>query len=242
MINNYVDYSISGAQYNFVMNDLTNTTRHWKIVIFHEPAYSYGGHGSNTTMQTWCSNIFIPKGVDLVINGHNHFYQHCLANGLHHFVIGGGGAPLYVPSTGTYNVKFSQSYCYGVFDETPNTLKLTVFSNTNALLDTLTFSKPTGITPNIEKTVSSYKLYQNFPNPFNPLTKIKFDVPQGNNKNVELVVYDLSGKIIATLVNEQLNSGTYEITFDGSNLSSGIYFYKLKVNNFSDVKKLMLIK
>ena len=242
MMNNYVDYSISGAQYNFVMNDLSTTTRRWKIVIFHEPAYSYGGHGSNTTMQTWCTNVFIPKGVDLVINGHNHFYQHCLANGLHHFVIGGGGAPLYVPTTGTYNVKFAQSYCYGVFDETPNTLKLTVYSNTNSVLDTVSFYKATGITPNKETTASSYKLYQNYPNPFNPLTKIKFDVPQGNSNNVSLVVADISGKVIATLVNEQLNSGSYEVTFDGSKLSSGIYFYKLQTNKFTDVKKLMLVK
>jgi len=241
-INNYVDYTVGGAQYNFVMSDLTSTTRRWKIVVFHEPAYSYGGHGSNTTMQTWCTNVFIPKGVDMVINGHNHFYQHCLANGLHHFVLGGGGAPLYTPSSGTYLVKSVQSYCYGVLDETPNSLKLTVLSNTNALLDTLTFFKaPTGIINN-EITANSYKLYQNYPNPFNPSTKIKFEVPQGNNKNVTLVVSDISGKIIATLVNEQLNSGTYEVTFDGSKLSSGTYFYKLQSNNFTDVKKLILVK
>jgi hypothetical protein len=241
-INNYIDYTVGSAQYNFVMSDLTNTTRRWKIVVFHEPAYSYGGHGSNTTMQTWCTNVFIPKGVDMVINGHNHFYQHCLANGLHHFVIGGGGAPLYTPSTGTYLVKSAQSYCYGVLDETPNSLKLTVLSNTNALIDTLTFFKaPAGIINN-EITANSYKLYQNYPNPFNPVTKIKFEVPQGNNKNVTLVVYDISGKIIATLVNEQLNSGTYEVSFDGSKLASGTYFYKLQTNNFTDVKKLILVK
>jgi hypothetical protein len=139
-------------------------------------------------------------------------------------------------------VKSVQSYCYGVLDETPNSLKLTVLSNTNALLDTLTFFKaPTGIINN-EITANSYKLYQNYPNPFNPSTKIKFEVPQGNNKNVTLVVSDISGKIIATLVNEQLNSGTYEVTFDGSKLSSGTYFYKLQSNNFTDVKKLILVK
>jgi hypothetical protein len=243
MMNNYVDYSINSAQYNFVMSDLTNTTRRWKIVVFHEPAYSYGGHGSNTTMQTWNTNVFIPKGVDLVINGHNHFYQHCLANGLHNFVIGGGGAPLYTPTTGTYNVKFSQSYCYSVFDATPNSLKLSVFSNTNALIDTITFFKaPSGITHNNELIADSYKLHQNYPNPFNPVTKIKFDVPNGNNKNVTLIVTDISGKTIATLVNESLNSGTYEVSFDGSRLSSGVYFYKLQADNFSDVKKLMLVK
>jgi hypothetical protein len=225
------------------MNDLTNTTRRWKIVVYHEPAYGYGGNGSNTTMQTWCTNVFIPKGVDFVLNGHNHFYQHCLANGLHHFTIGGGGAPLYTPSTGTYLVKSAQSYCYGVLDAAPNQIKLTVYSNTNAVLDTITFNKPPlGITSNNGIIANSYKLYQNYPNPFNPLTKIKFDVLQGNNTNVSLVVSDMEGKTIATLVNEQLNNGTYEVTFDGSKLSSGTYFYRLQAGNFSEVKKLMLVK
>jgi hypothetical protein len=243
MMNNYIDYSIGGAQYNFVMNDLSNTTKRWKIVVVHEPAYSYGGHGSNTTMQTWCTNVFIPKGVDMVINGHNHFYQHCLANGLHNFVIGGGGAPLYTPTTGTYNVKYSQSYCYGILDVTPNSLKLSVLSNTNTLIDSITFLKTlSDISHGDDKTVNSYMLHQNYPNPFNPVTKIKFDVQNGNNNNVTLIVADISGKTVATLVNEKLNSGTYEVTFDGSKLSSGVYFYKLQTDNFSDVKKLMLVK
>jgi acid phosphatase type 7 len=243
MLNNSVAYTVGSAQYNFAMNDLTNTTRRWKIVIYHEPAYTYGGHNMNTTMQTWYTNVFIPKGVDLIINGHNHFYQHCLVNGLHNFVIGGGGAPLYTPTTGTYVVKSSQSYCYGVFDETQNSLKLSVFSNMNSVIDTISFFKSlSGIMTGNDVNANSYKLYQNYPNPFNPLTKIKFDIPNGKSSNVSLIVSDISGKIIATLVNEQLNSGTYEVTFDGSKLSSGTYFYKLQANDFTDVKKLMLIK
>lgn len=243
MLNNSVAYTVGSAQYNFALTDLTNTNRRWKIVVFHEPAFAYGGHGSNTTMQSWYTNVFIPKGVDIVINGHNHFYQHCLVNGLHNFVIGGGGAPLYTPSTGTYAVKSSQSYCYGMFDETPNSLKLTVLSNTNSIVDTISFFKsPLGVSHNNDITSDSFKLYQNYPNPFNPLTKIKFDVPQGNESNVNLTISDISGKIIATLVNEQLSSGTYEVTFDGSKVSSGIYFYKIHTNNFSEVKRLMLVK
>jgi hypothetical protein len=130
-----------------------------------------------------------------------------------------------------------------VFDETQNSLKLSVFSNTNAVIDTISFFKsPSGITTGNDLTAVSYKLYQNYPNPFNPMTKIKFDIPNGNNENVTLVVTDISGKTIATLVNEKLNSGTYEVSFDGSRLSSGVYFYKLRTDKFSDVKKLMLVK
>jgi hypothetical protein len=96
---------------------------------------------------------------------------------------------------------------------------------------------------------SAYSLQQNYPNPFNPITKIRFDIPSsgfpiktfGNDK-VVLKVYDLLGKEVATLVNEQLQPGTYEVTFDASMLTSGIYFYKLSAGDFVETKKLMLIK
>ena len=95
---------------------------------------------------------------------------------------------------------------------------------------------------------NNFKLYQNYPNPFNPVTKIKFGVPSGfplrayGNEKVVLKVYDILGKEIQTLVNEKLNPGTYEVTFDGSQLPSGVYFYQLRTGNFVDTKKLVLIR
>jgi hypothetical protein len=91
----------------------------------------------------------------------------------------------------------------------------------------------------------SYYLYQNYPNPFNPSTKIKFAIPSDvkcETSEVKMVIYDITGKKITTLVNEKLNPGTYEVTFDGSNLPSGIYFYKLNAGNFSETKRMILIK
>ena len=91
----------------------------------------------------------------------------------------------------------------------------------------------------------SYSLYQNFPNPFNPVTKIKFDIAQPSlqsGKFVKLVVFDLLGREITTLVNEALQPGTYEVTFNGSNLASGIYFFRLQSAEFMDTKKMFMIK
>jgi hypothetical protein len=85
-----------------------------------------------------------------------------------------------------------------------------------------------------------YSLKQNYPNPFNPLTKIKFDI--ANLGNVKIVVYDVMGRDVQTLVNERLQPGTYETTFDGSQLSSGIYFYKLVSEGYTETKKMLLIK
>ncbi|MBV6480063.1 MAG: hypothetical protein HGGPFJEG_02897 [Ignavibacteria bacterium] len=86
----------------------------------------------------------------------------------------------------------------------------------------------------------SFRLEDNFPNPFNPSTTIKFTIP--NSSIVKLSVYDISGREVAVLVNEQLNSGTHSINFDASHLSSGMYFYKITANGFQQVKKMMLVK
>jgi hypothetical protein len=93
---------------------------------------------------------------------------------------------------------------------------------------------------------AKYSLQQNYPNPFNPVTKIKFDIQKSvvssQNSVVTLKVFDITGKEVATLVNEKLNPGTYEVTFDGGNLSSGIYFYQLRAGEFIKTKKLILLK
>jgi M6 family metalloprotease-like protein len=87
---------------------------------------------------------------------------------------------------------------------------------------------------------NEYKLSQNYPNPFNPTTKISFQIKEFGF--VTLKLYDLLGKEVATLVNDKLKSGVYEVQFSGENLSSGIYFYKLVTGNYSDVKKMILVK
>lgn len=86
----------------------------------------------------------------------------------------------------------------------------------------------------------SFSLYQNYPNPFNPQTKIKFDVPKASF--TKLIIYDLLGREIAKLVNEELKPGTYEADWDGSNYSSGVYFYKIISGDFVETKKMVLMK
>jgi hypothetical protein len=97
---------------------------------------------------------------------------------------------------------------------------------------------------------TKFNLEQNYPNPFNPTTKIKFDIPSHlsfpnasiGNPFVSLKIYDVLGREIQTLVNEKLQPGSYEVTFNGSNLSSGIYFYQLKAGEYIENKKMVLIK
>ncbi|MBK6506871.1 MAG: T9SS type A sorting domain-containing protein [Ignavibacteria bacterium] len=87
---------------------------------------------------------------------------------------------------------------------------------------------------------SSFALEQNFPNPFNPKTNINYQLRITNL--VKLTVYDVLGHEVATLVNEKQSAGTYQVEFDGSGFASGVYFYKIVTEGFTDVKRMMLVK
>lgn len=87
---------------------------------------------------------------------------------------------------------------------------------------------------------AKYSLYQNYPNPFNPTTKIKFDIQKAGE--VKLSVYNSQGKLVKEIVNQYAPAGSFEVSFDGKDLSSGIYYYKMEVNGFVITKKMMLVK
>ncbi len=127
-------------------------------------------------------------------------------------------------------------------------------SSGNGCVDITTPSTSYTARPNISLTINAitninngnngipiyYSLSQNYPNPFNPITKINFSVPKANL--VTLKVFDILGRELVTLVNEIKQPGYYMVDFDGTNLASGVYYYRMESGSFSETKKLMLIK
>jgi outer membrane protein assembly factor BamB len=91
-----------------------------------------------------------------------------------------------------------------------------------------------------EEKKIDFRLEQNYPNPFNPVTKIKFSTPIANN--IKLIVYDILGKEITTLLNEYKQPGEYEINFDAKGLPSGVYYYVMTTGEYSIAKKLIIVK
>ena len=94
---------------------------------------------------------------------------------------------------------------------------------------------------------TEYKLEQNYPNPFNPTTKIRYSIPStplsfGEGLGVRLIVYDILGNQVTTLVNEQKEPGYYEVEFDASSFASGVYIYRLSAGNYVSTKKMLLLK
>jgi hypothetical protein len=108
---------------------------------------------------------------------------------------------------------------------------------------------PIGIVQNSSEIPQNFALMQNFPNPFNPTTKIKFDLPKSNltlsgakGLKVTLKVYNVLGSEAAVLVNDNLNPGEYEVSWNAANFPSGIYFYRFTAGGFVETKKMMLVK
>ena len=129
-----------------------------------------------------------------------------------------------------------------VTTQNPTVTSPTPTSNSGGTLTTICF---VGIQPISNEIPTSYMLSQNYPNPFNPTTKIQFAIPplKGvRGMNTKLMIYDILGREVATLVNQQLKPGSYEVEWDGSNYPSGVYFYKLSTESFTNTKRMVLIK
>lgn len=131
---------------------------------------------------------------------------------------------IYQMPVGTNKVRFVAKSAYG----------------NNLYIDDITSGGSTGIGTPITLTPDKFELGQNYPNPFNPTTKINFSIPK--QSFVSLKIFDMLGREVAQIVNQELTPNVYSFDFNGANLSSGVYFYKLEAAGFSDVKRMMLIK
>ena len=142
---------------------------------------------------------------------------------------------------GSYNIHINHLNVLRTIEEMYG-LNYAGSSNDSSAISSEYWLNATDVNPNNDKSgvPSNYRLLQNYPNPFNPSTNIKYDLPKEGL--VTLRVYDILGKEVKTLVNEFERAGTYKITFNASDLPSGIYFYRLSSKNFNQVKKFILLK
>jgi hypothetical protein len=177
-------------------------------------------------------------------------------NGPEAFTAAGGVSPkLYAPSTWKPGSSFSHldeaTYPAG----NPNSLMTFALGTSESVHDpgpiTLAMlrdlgwvtANPTDVGQSTTGTVAEFRLQQNYPNPFNPSTTIDFSVPSAaGGSHVTLTVYDLLGREVASLVNGDLPAGLYSAQFNGTNLASGTYLYRLDAGGRTSVKRMMLVK
>lgn len=135
ILNTEVGVGANSAQWNFAAEQLKNSSKKWKIVVFHIPAYSSGAHGENKNMKNMTEKIFEKYGVQLILTGHSHYYQHNLVNDIHHMVIGGGGSPLYSPKEASYTVNQAKKYHHAVVNVNSERIKFTVKDKEMVLIE-----------------------------------------------------------------------------------------------------------
>ena len=128
--------------------------------------------------------------------------------------------------TFTYVIRVAGTYHYVCEPHAPD-----MAGNINAVASSIS---------QLTELVNSYELAQNFPNPFNPTTNIKFSIP--TSSKVVLTIYNSMGKEVESLVNEKLNQGSYQVDWNAVNFSSGIYYYKIQTDGFIQTRKMLLIK
>jgi hypothetical protein len=133
-------------------------------------------------------------------------------------------------------------YIYFYYDLGPDMTSTTTYTLIGAFVNGVKYgdTNTVGIKPISSSVPDKFKLYQNYPNPFNPTTIIRFQIK--DSRFVMLKVHDVIGREVATLINEKLQPGTYEVQFSGDKLSSGIYIYRLSAGDYVETKKMMLIK
>ena len=151
-----------------------------------------------------------------------------------------------------YNIDFYADHNgNGIYDPPPtdHAWRLSFNSSTGDVVQDFTHNtnftdiqwpNPSGVNENEFSGLNDYQLFQNYPNPFNPSTRIKFNL--GSRDFVTLKVFNILGSEITTLINGELDAGLHEVDFNASGLNSGVYFYTISTNNFTETRKMILMK
>jgi hypothetical protein len=203
-------------------SDFTNAANYSLSTVSQQPSSAVGKVGKYTFKMSVYTTTSNKNDVRFVIYNadKSYFFGGKVVDGHHSITKFNGIGFALRPNTGT------------------TALKVTDVQVTRG--NPLPFKDVTDVTEENSGLPKQYELSQNYPNPFNPTTTIKFALP--NSGNVSLIVYDILGRNVATLVNSDLKAGYHTVSFNASNLSTGVYFYRIEAGNFVSVKKLMLLK
>lgn len=258
-----IKYSSNGApQWNDHQNDVASSEA-LAIALDNQDYVYVTGY---TTHPSQSSNFitvkYSPNGEILWMTQFNNYLNHwdipkaiAVDNSYNVYVTGRGGGPNWLFSdynTVKYNSNGVQQWAMNfnvIGEDSPadivvdneNNVYVTGWSELNSAdIVTIKYSSLVGIRPLSNEIPDEFSLYQNYPNPFNPSTKINFDLPK--QSFTMLRVYDISGREMKTVVYESLNAGKYAAEFNASGLSSGIYFYRIVAGEFTDVRKMILVK
>jgi hypothetical protein len=231
--------SQTSVQANWLHNAMQNSSSNlWKIVYFHHAPYSSGEHGSTSYMQ-W---PFKEWGANTVLAGHDHTYERLEVDGLTYFVNGLGGRSRYsfpniIPES---IVRYNDEYGAMLLEAFETEMICKFINKEGDLIDSCKITRSIAFSEDDNNSLRRFSLEQNYPNPFNPVTNILYTISE--NSLVSLKIFNPMGELIETLIDEEKSAGKYSVKFNASKLPSGIYFYQLQAGDFTERKKMVLIK
>jgi tartrate-resistant acid phosphatase type 5 len=228
----------TSVQANWLHTKLTASTSPWKIVYFHHPPYSSGSvHGSSAVMQ-W---PFREWGASAILTGHDHTYERLMHDSLLYLVDGLGGKSIYSFGAPVPESRFRYNSDYGALrvDAWLDSLCFQFFSRADSSIDRVVlYAAPIPIIRSYPG--SQFFLYQNYPNPFNGQTKIFFRTAADGRVRIKL--YNVLGEMVATIMDTYVDAGWHETYFTSHGISSGVYFYRMESVNFSQTRRMILVK
>jgi hypothetical protein len=178
----------------------------------------------------------------MVMNGHTHSYERGEKEHVHYLVSGGGGGSLDDYFVDYDHISFSsQSHHFTRIDVDGNQLLVTATNEAGEQIDRFTIHKFTNVS--VDQTLplpNAFFLHQNYPNPASEQTTIQYDVPQDGSVTLELI--DLLGQRMATLVDRNHIAGSYTVSLNTANLAAGTYLYRLKSEQWSMTKELIIVR
>lgn len=245
VVDQYIAYNPGSAQLLWLENDLASTDKPWKFVVLHEPGWSAGGgHSNSTAVQNYIQPLCVEYGVQILFAGHNHYYARAVVGGVQHVTAGGGGAPLTTPDPGyPYIVATKKAHHFCKIEIDGGTLTLTVVGKAGQVFDTLVLTHAS--IPEAPQPALGMSLGRPAENPFTGETTFSLAVPE--DCEISLSVYDVSGRLVRSLVDGALVSGTHPIAWDGRDdagrpVPSGVYFARAATSDSEASQKLVRLR
>jgi hypothetical protein len=250
-----------------VMDTIKNNPKTWLFAFWHHPIFDFGDKSYEDEIHdTWGIPLY-QYGCDIIFNGHAHYYVRSKKLALNgemnppldslrgtvQIVTGNGGAPGDVPIPShdgneylveAYNTTSSQ-YGYTELTVDADTMSMRHILRDGTVYDEAVYianpKNPVNKLEQSEYTLpTENRLYQNYPNPFNPSTIINYELRI--TTEVELSIYNLLGQKVVRLVSERQQPGYHQVQWDASQMTSGVYYYRIKACEFNDVKKMILLQ
>ena len=260
----------TGSQYTMLLNAIADNPKTWLFAVWHHPLFDFGPKRYEDFLHdTWGVPLYL-AGCDMIFTGHAHFYVRTkkmelngdmnppidINNGTVQIVTGNGGAPEHqiVPDNDGNGYMLESSTMQKGYTELTvgtETLRLRHYLHNGTLYDEEFYTPNSKSFVGVDKKENNadipatYIISQNYPNPFNPQTTFKISLPI--DCKVKITIYDMSGKIVNTIVDDYLLKGTHQFEWSGNNsygfeLPSGVYFYQMQTAAYKETKKMIKLQ